>query len=47
MKILHLITLIALLKFSLGWWENGHMLVAAIAKEELLEKNETIYKRAD
>ena len=31
----------------LGWWETGHMLVAQIAKQDLLENHPNIYKRAE
>jgi len=32
---------------SLAWWENGHMLVAQIAKLDLLQNNPTIYPYAE
>lgn len=31
----------------LAWWETGHMLVAQIAKQDLLENYPNIYKRAE
>ena len=30
-----------------SWWETGHMLVAEIAKQDLLKNNPEVYKRAE
>lgn len=30
-----------------AWWETGHMLVAQVAKQELLKKSQNVYSRAE
>ena len=42
-----LIILSTIIALSNGWWDNGHMLTAQIAKLDLLARNKTVYDRVD